>query len=925
MKLKRLLLLWAALLLSPLLYADVCVTDGAVAPATGGAAVGSLSLNNPGSQVGDLLLAQVVVSNQGVNVSPPTGWTRYSEVGTGGGRGVYQGIFYRVATANEANTYTFSWNGGNRATGGLLVLRGVALVAGVPQLSVQTSSGFDSNLVAPSVMVAEANSRVLRFFAFGAGNTAISAPALEHYSSATTQAGPNGVVAAASSLLQGSIGASGTATATVPSSSDDWVATTLVSRPDPNSNASCGGTTGVHHYRLSFASNQALTCNPLDVQVSACQDSTCSQLNTAAVSLAPDPASGWSGATAFSGGTTQLQFRRTTPGSVALGMGGNPAATNPVQCFVAGVLGSCTVNFVESGFIFDVPNTLAAKPTPATLRAVRKDDQTQACVPGFASGTRTVQFSRLYSDPGTGTQPVVVNGEAVTTNTPVTLNFDASASAPLLVRYDDAGLMTLSASFSGSGQEAGLLLVGSDNFVSKPYGLLLETDTLSSCTADINCPLYPAGVRAGDAFSLRIKAVAWQSDGEPLTAAALADNPVTPNFTLSNITLASELVAPIPGSAGDLTPNTYNHPVGNQASISAAISEVGVFRLIATPSLSYHGETVAGGTSGLVGRFAPAFLRASGSANLAPSCGSFSYQGQSISFNPGNEPALVISGRNRQDETTLNYDRGAFWRFMAPPARATQASDLPYLSVVAADGRNPFSPLVPNADLNRRLEMQGEHLAHTDDLVQGDGEKRFRWVGESVAYRPAAVPQAEDLKFDALIQMGFEAADLTDEDDVCYGNGISCSDLSVTFGGSEVRLGRLHIGNAHGSELQALNLPVTVQSWQATAGGNAFMTEGLDNCSAALLGAPVMSGYTGNLTTGETTASLSGPLAGVGMLGLTAPGAGNDGSLRASFAAPTWLFYDWQGSGREMAQGLATFGIYRGSPPLIFRRELYRQ
>ena len=47
------------------------------------------------------------------------------------------------------------------------------------------------------------------------------------------------------------------------------------------------------------------------------------------------------------------------------------------------------------------------------------------------------------------------------------------------------------------------------------------------------------GVRAGDPFSLRLKAVAWQSDGEALTAAALADNPATPNFRLNNIALSS--------------------------------------------------------------------------------------------------------------------------------------------------------------------------------------------------------------------------------------------------------------------------------------------------------------------------------------------------------------------------------------------------
>ena len=48
----------------------------------------------------------------------------------------------------------------------------------------------------------ERTARVLRFFAFGNGNNALDPPAVRHYASATTQAGPNGVVAAASSRIQ---------------------------------------------------------------------------------------------------------------------------------------------------------------------------------------------------------------------------------------------------------------------------------------------------------------------------------------------------------------------------------------------------------------------------------------------------------------------------------------------------------------------------------------------------------------------------------------------------------------------------------------------------------------------------------------------------------------------------------------------------
>jgi MSHA biogenesis protein MshQ len=58
---------------------------------------------------------------------------------------------------------------------------------------------------------------------------------------------------------------------------------------------------------------------------------------------------------------------------------------------------------------------------------------------------------------------------------------------------------------------------------------------------------------------------------------------------------------------------------------------------------------------------------------------------------------------------------------------------------------------------------------------------------------------------------------------------------------------------------------------------------------------------------------------------LSAPGSSNDGTLQARLSTvPAWLHYDWDGSGRIPPRGLASFGIYKGATPLIFRRELYR-
>src|SRR5690606_15409608 len=76
----------------------------------------------------------------------------------------------------------------------------------------------------------------------------------------------------------------------------------------------------------------------------------------------------------------------------------------------------------------------------------------------------------------------------------------------------------------------------------------------------------------------------------------------------------------------------------------------------------------------------------------------------------------------------------------------------------------------------------------------------------------------------------------------------------LAYTGSEIRLGRLKIGNAHGSELQELDLPWVIESWQNTAGATGFQKETLDLCTATsslpnALGVPALSQTLGDLKT----------------------------------------------------------------------------
>ena len=686
----------------------------------------------------------------------------------------------------------------------------------------------------------------------------------------------------------------------------------------------------IHHFDLSY-SPTSLTCNPQEVTVSACLNEDCSKLYTEAmeVALAAENAVWFeNGILKIPGGgvgTAKLQvpqFKKVATIGVS---GSTPPALSfgTTTCSTPG----CTVTGVKSGFLFDVPTLTAAKPQEEiAFRAVKVDpEDPSTCEPGFAGGTRNIAFSSTYDNPATGTQPVIINGEAIGAKaTELPLSFDSQAVARLSVRYDDAGKMTLAARYEPtSGNEAGLLMEGSDLFVSKPYGLCIQTIPAAeqACTSDnVACPLFSNSgtvIRAGDPFPVSVRAVGWQSDGEALTADQLcAGNITTPNFELAGVVLTSELVAPASGQVGSLSLTEYNHELGAETKLvnSAqqdvmSISEVGIFRLVATPP-DYLGEPIHGGTSNRIGRFSPAFLGATGSASLTPSCGPvFSYQGQPMDFAAGWEPSLTVTGYNRQGDVTQNYDRGEFWRLLTP----------------AVGG---YASAVGRAGLDARLSATGSPTAAIVGADDGDGSRIYRWSGQSLMYSPADKPSADDLPFTAKVVQTFSAASLTDADAVCVA-GTDCQPFSYAFTeqpGSEVRLGRMQIGNAHGSELQPLVLPLTIESWQATAGGPVFRTEIEDQCtSEGSLGGVQLDGFTGRLTSGKTTATVASIGLGVGQVALSAPGSGNDGSVEVSLPGmPDWLRYDWRGAGREAGRGLASFGIYAGSKPLIFRRELYR-
>lgn len=700
----------------------------------------------------------------------------------------------------------------------------------------------------------------------------------------------------------------------------------------------CGGGSGgsqLDHFELSH-SGQALTCNPETVVIKACANAGCSQLVTeqvsATLSLSPSSGSnGWVGGNQvlFSGGTTSAQLRNNTASAVTIGVSSStPGFLHETLCQAgSGALSAaaCTLSFADSGFIFDVLDTLANRPQQVQLKAVRKDNATQQCVPSFANVSKAVSFWSDYVSPAANTfgSRVMVNGSAIATAqgaaTLSNLSFDAKGEATLTVSYPDAGQMRLNARHDGSGETAGLVMTGSDLFVSRPAGLCISPPQGACMAGDASCPVFK---KTGEDFQLNIGAVAWQFDND---TDYCSGNLATPNFALANIALGSQLVAPKPGVEAVVGKTAYDHGIttgGNLNVVTQSLNEVGVFRMTATPpSAGYFGYTIPAASSVPVGRFVPwDFNLVSGT--ITPACGGFSYMSQPFGVQ------TTVQARNKQLGVTQNY-RNAFAKGV--------------ISLVAANNKD-------GVDRSNRL----------DPLTTGwvSGQSSFDGLSRFVRLReltPSRTAPEEPLR---LLRLGLQVAD-GEATAVSFlsgrnmnpgvsgdcQSGVNCTarQLPIPQGSGDTMIayyGRLLASTRQGVASAPLVLPLQVQYFE----GSQWRVNQQDLCTQlSLAGGGVLftdpdqhfDAGTGDLTLKDGTRIRLG-------LGQVAPGgtqarvgAGETGfhfaapnqtvripyriALAQQPSAPTWLA---DPAMADHLSGEAIFGRDRGNDRIIYRREV---
>jgi len=700
----------------------------------------------------------------------------------------------------------------------------------------------------------------------------------------------------------------------------DWMSNRETGGPSgPTQGGTNNAAAGAIDHFLITHDGTALTCQAETVTVTACTNADCSATfpGNVQVTLAPNGWVGGNGQTLVDG-SADVSLRVTTPSVVTLDVAGSaPPTAGAVQCLNTATGGnSCALTFYETGFVFDVPTLQGCAASPAiTLRAVRMDDATQQCAPAF-QGARDVGFWASYADPNSGTrQPVLTHNATdfvLSSSGPgvvIPLMFDATGQAAFTIRYADAGQLSLNARFEGAGEEAGLVMVGSDTFVSVPERLAITIDDVNSvcASAEPNCSVFK---RAGEPFPMKVRAVCAD------------DTIVMPNFRLDDVALSLTNVAP--GlSDGTLGIDSFAFVAtdgGEHVIVDQSISEVGVFELsVAAPVGGYFGETVAGSTLTEVGRFIPDRFNLLSAALVNRSdlgcVSSYTYLEENVRLSFDLEALNTAGGR------TQNYT-SAFAKLALDPNPADQVN---------------YGVTASSSNLTGRLWLMNVAGAFNAGLAQ---------VQTTVALAKTPLPEPP------LSPVEFGIAPVDSDGVRTTGYDLALDGGAPThhrLGETELRFGRVAAENAFGSEFLDLAVPLSVQYYASDALGFAVASD--DHCTPLVAlnladaDATDLLSIGGGTGPGETCVQDSGvpgvsgagctAVAGAAMrikspvdagehnLWLKAPDT--PGAVDIDVQVADWLRFDWDGDGTHdnaPPTVRATFGSYRGDDRIISWREM---
>lgn len=960
----------------------------------------TLTINVPaGTTTGDVMVAGISMrpcsGTSGaactLTVTPPAGWTLVNSVDqtTGGGTGGFGNrlfVYRKIVVGAEPASYTWLFGGTPvhaGLAGGILTFSGVdnsnPVVASAGQVTPSAVShsapSINTGIVTNTMLVSSHTTNSSPAWSAPAGMTeAVDQPSL-------TAPNDLGVSIEINYEARAAAGATGARAAswTAPPAADTGATHMLALRPAVT----------LTHYALS-GSATGVTCDVSQVQITA-HDATHTAVSPAAgtsLNLTTSTLTGvWqAGLVSGTGGWTPsgtnngaatyvwpggetsftVRLRQNTPATVNINLLDSGGRTESVTEDLSIVFADTAFRVTSNGTSTATIGTqLSGKNSNVGfglqtlyLQAIRTDTNTGSCVGLIQSQTVTIEMAAARINPTAGTSQVsVMNSSsamvalgtgagAAGAYTNVSLSFDASSMAPLVVNYPNAGSVSLFARYQLPTPPTGTYVAGSSNtFVVRPFGLRIAGPPSGRTGSGST-----AYARAGQAWpdSVTVSAVVWEAaddaddDGVPDSDAILIGNAVTTNFgaetTPATAAVSHTLAEPASGNSGALTTSLSAFTNG-VASTNASFSEVGLINLFAI-SNSYLGSgqnvrnSMPGGYAG-VGRFYPDhFFLAAGStltnrsaAACAPAS-SFTYMDEPFRLN------FTLQARNSAGVITQNYGTTNGFAKLVP-------------STIVQLG---FGALSAITNLTARLDTAIS--APTGTFTAG-----VATIGAALDMNRAASP---DGPFAAL-RVGIAPLDsdsvtlrTTDMDmDVVAPAG---NDHQLIGSSTDIRFGRMRLQNAIGSALLDLPMSLTTQYYN----GSGFVTNTADNCTTllasdirfafvagtSLAACETATNPAGNIYFNGGLASASAPPASVVAPKLVKPGAANNGAvdltvnlngasgnmctavggpgLSATNAAKPWLQGNWGTTTYDSnPQGRFTFGTYKAAEEFIYLRENY--
>ena len=676
-----------------------------------------------------------------------------------------------------------------------------------------------------------------------------------------------------------------------------------------------GNTTALDHFLIRYDPTGSV-CAPSTVTITACANADCTNTygGGANVVLAPTgqavmiPASG----------SIQTSVAWPQTGTNTLGLNG------PTTCWSnldAGPGANCQVKVASAAYVLSLGSArgyTSGKSQNLTITALQQSGS-GTCVPLFKGVKRSASFSCAYSNPTTGTAPVLLNnvplrGQATGTacdggGPSIEMQFKDDGTATLPLQYADAGNVTVTINDTAPGSP----------------GKASVTPTFVPAALRITLPGGP--YVAGQDFYPKVTGL--NSSGN-----------ATPNFGKESPPQNPSLAASAcrPNNNNGLLTYAVSATDGGVQTFKASWSEVGYIDLAASfPSKDYLGSQLAPADAttnavtppnctGAAGLFSPAYFTFETDGNWKRTASVANVlRPQYYSGEPAIQ--LTVTARNAQNGVTQNY-AGAYARDLEFTAVDPDSGG----AFTGAAGTFSRSTAYPLTDVTGTAQIRA-----ADFGTNGAAPGTARWTGSYTFSKAPAAPTL--LRVRATEQSG-----------LTYPASSSAIPKDMKTGVEPrllIRSGRVRIPNRFGSAGTLLKIPVSLeyytgQTWVLNSDDSTtVMPADAISVGTVSVGTDLgkIKGDLGAFASGAATLSLTPEKAGRGSIPV-ALNLGSAGANTSCYAAKQTMTPTTAGAGLPFLRsvdpactaagvvdpsGMATFGVY---PPenkrIIHMREVFR-